>query len=180
MNKEPWLLPYTPWKTRAAFYSYIRGGLRKAVWSRHPVKLEFMKSQRFKAPIGVKGKDVWAYKCDICKEIYRQPDIEVDHIVPAGSLRSEEDLQGFISRLSFVSYEDLRILDKKCHGIITLADSRGMTFNRAAIEKQAIAFNKDKPKFKDNLLNELGVEYTPSTRREAYTRYLCDKEGIEY
>ncbi len=65
MNKTPWKLSYTPWKSEAEFYGFIRRGLRKAVWARHPVKLEYMKSQRFKAPLGRGGKEVWAYKCEI-------------------------------------------------------------------------------------------------------------------
>ena len=174
MNKEPWLLPYTPWKTQSDFYSYIRGGLRKAVWSRHPVKIEYLKSVRFKAPIGVNGKEVWAFKCEICGKLCRQNEIEVDHIVPAGSLKCEDDLQQFISRLSFVDFDDLRVLDKECHRCVSYAERMGITYEQAVIEKDIIAFAKKPVQEQIDVLTSLGRLPEKTTKvalKKAYSEF---------
>lgn len=47
-----------------------------------------------------------------------QAKVEKDHIVPCGSLKSYEDLPGFVERL-FAPVTGYRILCKPCHKIIT-------------------------------------------------------------
>lgn len=54
----------------------------------------------------------------MCKEWFPNKETEVDHIVPAGSLRSFEDLPGFVERL-FCSKDGLRLLCKTCHKGVT-------------------------------------------------------------
>ena len=34
------------WKTKAAYFSWLRGGIRRAIWQHHPVKLAFIKANR--------------------------------------------------------------------------------------------------------------------------------------
>lgn len=60
----------------------------------------------------------YEYQCSICKEWYPDKNIEVDHLIPAGSLRSGDDLKGFVERL-FCEKEGLRVLCKPCHRIVT-------------------------------------------------------------
>lgn len=40
--------------------------------------------------------------------------MEVDHIIPAGSLKSYEDLPGFVERM-FVGEDKLQVVCKSCH-----------------------------------------------------------------
>jgi hypothetical protein len=66
----------------------------------------------------------------------------VDHIIPAGSLRCYEDVEGFITRL-FCGSDGFQILcPDPCHSAKTLADKRGITFEEALKEKPVIAFTK--------------------------------------
>lgn len=44
--------------------------------------------------------------------------IEVDHIIPCGILRSSDDLKGFVERL-FCEADGLVVMCKKCHKIKT-------------------------------------------------------------
>jgi 5-methylcytosine-specific restriction endonuclease McrA len=60
----------------------------------------------------------YEYQCSICKEWHPDKNIEVDHLIPAGSLRSGDDLKGFVERL-FCEKEGLRVLCKPCHRIVT-------------------------------------------------------------
>ena len=85
----------TPWKTSTAFFTYLRGCLRKA-WVRHPVKLNLIKSKRkqIKNP-NPRGKKptVWGFTCELCNKEYVAKEGQVDHRVGAGQLNKTEDIQ---------------------------------------------------------------------------------------
>jgi hypothetical protein len=137
MNQTPpWNDPASIWKTEAAFDAWIRGILRRG-WSRFPLKSAKLKSERFRAPIGRNGKEVFAVKCEMCGETFKQSEIQVDHIVEAGSLRQEGGIDGFIQRL-FPSQEGMQILCSTCHPIKTLANKNGITIEQAKTEKEVI------------------------------------------
>lgn len=128
-----------PWKTPSEFWTWVRGSLRRAAWMKHPVKLNHIKSSRYKAPLGRGGNEVWCCTCAICGETKRQSECQVDHISPAGSLKKKEDIFPFIEKLLFVTEEDIRILCKWCHSICTYAERYGMTFEQAKKRKMEIA-----------------------------------------
>lgn len=50
----------------------------------------------------------------MCCNWFPGKEIEVDHIVPAGRLRSFEDIGGFVERL-FCERENLMVLCEQCH-----------------------------------------------------------------
>lgn len=60
------------------------------------------------------GKAVFG--CSACGAATKKP--EVDHIVPAGSLKCAADLPGFVSRL-FCGTEGLAVLCRECHAVKT-------------------------------------------------------------
>ena len=136
-----------PWKTPSEFWTWVRGGLRRSLWMRHPNKIALLKEKRYRAPLGRVGKDgiaqlVWAIDCSICQCAVKQSNAEVDHREEAGSLKSLDDVRGFVERLCFVQPEDLRIVCKPCHRILTYASRYGMTFAEAKKRKQDIASKK--------------------------------------
>ena len=132
-RKNPWESESSPWKTETAFWNYVRGGLRRSLWKRNPIKLNLIRSKRFKAPIGRNGKSVWAGVCEQCGGTFRQPELEVDHLVGAGSLRSLQDLAGFIERLVMVDETSLQLVDKECHRIRSYAERYSISFEEAKI-----------------------------------------------
>jgi len=132
----------TPWATEAKFWAWVRGGLRRGAWNKHPSKLNKIKNNRYKAPLGRNGKEVWACVCAVCDVEYRQSECQVDHIEPAGSLKCREDLKGFIERLLFVTEDDLRVVCKKCNSILAYADRYKVTFEQAKKRKEEIACKK--------------------------------------
>jgi hypothetical protein len=131
-----------PWQTEAKFWAWMRGGLRRSLWLRHPVKLELLRKERFRAPLGQAGREVWCCVCAICKDIKRQSDCQVDHQHPAGKLSGIEDISPFIQRLAFVEEKDLRILCVDCHRICSYAERYGLTFDEAHARKKEIAKKK--------------------------------------
>jgi hypothetical protein len=56
------------------------------------------------------------YQCATCKAWRPGKDVEVDHIVPCGSLKSFDDLRGFTERL-FCEADQLRVLCATCHAL---------------------------------------------------------------
>jgi hypothetical protein len=133
---EPWNVPGVPWKTESAFYGWVRGQLRKG-WTRHPVKNLLIQNNRFKKDNG-KGRKTWHLECSICKEDTPQTKIQIDHIHPAGSLKTTEDIGKFVERLYFVTFDTIRPVCIPCHEVVTFAERRGISFDEAKIEKACV------------------------------------------
>lgn len=102
--------------TESAFWSMIRSSLRqKSRWWK-PISDAKLKARRNNKSANKRLK--YEYQCAICKGWHPDKNIEVDHIIPAGSLRSGDDLKQFVERL-FVEKEGLQVLCRECHKIKT-------------------------------------------------------------
>ena len=101
---------YDQW-TKSRFFSFIRSALRRS-YSRWPPKFEVMKEARreYKGP----GRQKYEYQCAECKKWFPQKQVQVDHIVPAGSLRDWDDLVEFTQKL-LCGKDGLQVLCKECH-----------------------------------------------------------------
>lgn len=56
------------------------------------------------------------YQCNHCKKWFKRSDVHIDHIVPAGSLKSYDDIVPFIKNLTSDDIDNYQILcKKKCH-----------------------------------------------------------------
>lgn len=145
--------------------SWLRGGIRRYLWAKNPVKLEFIKRNRFKIPNpNPRGrvKEVWGGVCALTGETYPIGEMEVDHISGNHSLKSLNDLQSFFEGIVMVTFEDLQLVSKEAHKIKSHAEKMGISFEQAKIEKLVISLDKD-DKIVDKL-NELGVSSIPSSK----------------
>jgi 5-methylcytosine-specific restriction endonuclease McrA len=71
-----------------------------------------MKSRRpYKGP---NKRQKFEYQCNTCKKWFPEKQINVDHIVGAGSLNCSTDLAGFVDRL-FCEQDNLQVLCEVCH-----------------------------------------------------------------
>lgn len=177
LNKEPWG-PGTPWKNSTAFFTYLRGCLRKA-WSRNPVKLNLLKKLRKQIPNpNPKGhkETVWGADCAMCGGTFVLKDIQVDHIVAAGQLNKTEDIQGFVERLLYVSEDNLRLVCKTCNNALAHADKQGISYEDALIEKKVIAMEKEKSVIP--FLNEKGI--SPGKNAKERRQQLVEVLKKEY
>lgn len=177
-DKKPWLVEDVPWKSEAAFWSWLRGGIRR-IWSKHPVKTLYMDSKRRKIanpnPKNAKRfPEVWGVICECCGKEVLQKDSEVDHMQQSGSFRTKEDIQGFIERMFFVDFSVLRILCKSCHSIVSHAQNTGMTFEEAKLDKLVIEMMKKPKKEIDAFCKKNGYNDTTNDvkRRAALTAIL--------
>jgi 5-methylcytosine-specific restriction endonuclease McrA len=101
----------------ARYWQYIRSSLRRA-WSRYPPKYEALaKSRRPSHRKGLK----WEYQCKECSNWFKGTEVQVDHILPAGSLRSFDECGIFIDRL-FCTSDNLQVLCKPCHALKTKSE----------------------------------------------------------
>jgi hypothetical protein len=128
-------------------------------------------SRRYKAPIGIKGKDVWACKCEMCSKEVRSSDAEIDHITAGGSFRSWEEYTQWAKRILWVTWDDLRELCQDCHATVTLSQKLGISYEEACIEKQIIQIIKEK---KDKqFLEERGIK--PAGNQAARRKQLKEE-----
>lgn len=131
-RKTPPFSKYPAW-TEARFWGFIRSGLREK-FNRYPPKYETLKQACSDVSTGEvyktgkragQEKTVKMYHCAECKEHFRQKDVQVDHTIQAGSLKTFDDLPGFVERL-FCGPEDLQVLCKPCHEIKTQQEKKNV------------------------------------------------------
>ncbi len=107
--------PYANGKmTKAAFFGMIRSALRRVKWT---PKYEALADAKRKLKLK-KGNQRFEYKCNICKKWFKGSEVQVDHIIPCGSLKDWEDLVGFAKKL-YCDAELLQVVCKPCHQKIT-------------------------------------------------------------
>lgn len=179
---EPWEQCPTVWKTKAAFFNWLRGSMRRA-WARHPVKVSYMNNHRERVPLGRKTLKnptglVWGCRCEHCNQLFRQTECEVDHIEAAGSFKGWEDFEAWMIKLMHINWDSIRVVCKTCHRIISYAERMGMTFEDAKLEKEVIAFTKLPIKEQSAILVKcmcghfVHVATNAKQRRAAYKQYL--------
>lgn len=98
--------------TEAAFFGFLRSGLRQMSRRWGPIKTAELAGRR--KYVGENVRQKWEYQCSDCQGWHMRKHISVDHIVPVGSLKSVEDLPGFVERL-FCEVDGFRLLCDRCH-----------------------------------------------------------------
>lgn len=98
--------------TEAGYWGKIRSVLRRGFRFYPPIKLCKENSRR--KYTGKNKRLKWEYECAKCGKWFKEKEIQVDHIVPLGSLKCGDDLAGFIERLT-CEVDGLQILCKSCH-----------------------------------------------------------------
>jgi len=116
-HKTPPCPKYPTW-TEARYNQFVRSALR-AAFRRWPPKFDVLKNNR-RVVTGKRHK--YEYQCAECGEWFKQKEVQVDHIIPAGtSLKGWDE---FIDKL-FVGEDSMQILCKPCHKIKTKKERYG-------------------------------------------------------
>ena len=107
--------------TEATFWAFIRSALRqKSRWWK-PISIAKAKAKRpYK---GVKARQKFEYQCNHCKKWFPEKEIDVDHIIPAGTLKTANDLPGFVERL-FCEVDGLQVMCGDCHDSKTVKEKQ--------------------------------------------------------
>ena len=105
--------------TESAFWSFIRSALRqKSRWWKPITQCKQQARRPYKGP---NKRQKFEYLCASCNKYHPDKKINVDHIIPAGSLNNANDLPGFVERL-FCEIDNLQVLCEACHDIKTKND----------------------------------------------------------
>ncbi|HEY8361785.1 MAG TPA: HNH endonuclease signature motif containing protein [Tissierellaceae bacterium] len=103
--------------TESEYFSKIRSSLRRAFRYWLPA-MEALKlaSRPYVGPNKLQKKE---YQCAECKKWFKQTEVEVDHIIPVGSLKSYDDIVPFLKRLTPEDVSCFAVMCKPCHQIKT-------------------------------------------------------------
>lgn len=104
--------------SEAAFFGKIRSMLRNGFRYWKPMQ-EALKRAGRPSQDKTNKRLKTEYKCAKCKKWFKRADVQIDHIIPCGSLSCYDDIVSFIKRLSTENINDYQILCKKCHLIKT-------------------------------------------------------------
>lgn len=108
--------------TESAFWSFIRSGLRqKSRWWKPITQCKLNAKRTYKGP---NKRQKFEYQCNSCKKWFAEKNINVDHVLPAGSLNCANDLPGFVERL-FCEVDNLQVLCSGCHNVKTQNEKNG-------------------------------------------------------
>lgn len=166
----------TAWKTEKDFMNWLRSQTRR-IWSRHPTKISYKLARRFKAPIGVNGKEVWACNCEMCGKLVRSSETQIDHIVMGGSFSDWNTYTEWARRILWVTAEDIRELCLECHTTVNHMQKTGLSFDEAKIEKQAIQIENTEDTKKWLLSKGIQPASNAKLRRKQIIDYLSNKES---
>jgi hypothetical protein len=99
--------------TEAAYWSKIRSALRKTFAAWEPANQAMKNARRpYSGPNKLQKFEV---ECAHCKGWFPMKEVQRDHVVPVGSLKSIEDLPGFLERLTPESPSAFQMLCIECH-----------------------------------------------------------------
>ena len=120
--------------------------------------------------------------CEKCKKDFKMDDVEVNHKKTVGTL-TKENLGEFVTNLLFVKEDDLEIVCKPCHSVITYSERSGMSIEEAEVEKKVILFTKHPAAVQKEKLRKVGIEpgATIGIRRKQAREYIAArmaKKGV--
>ena len=158
--------------------SVVRGAIRSA-WMKSDVKLAYLYMNTI-PDMDDKTRTKWLVKCEMCGELFKLTDVEIDHRNGNHTFTKVEDFENYFSNILMVGFDDLSILCKEDHAVKTLAESQGISIESARLEKKVIAICKQSAKVIDALLAENGVTgyaRNKDARRDAIRNVLKEKEN---
>lgn len=100
--------------TETQFWGGLRSHLRR-LWRFQwiPAKQALERVKRpYKGPSRLQK---WEYQCEECKAWFIRKSVQIDHVVPCGTLKSFSDVEPFITRMLPEDSNAYQILCKKCH-----------------------------------------------------------------
>jgi len=171
---EPWITHPEIWKTKAAFFTWMRGCLRRGLWEKYPPKIQFKNAECNQPPGWYTGRAKTGTNCALTGEWTGKSRLQVDHIKGRASLKDWDDVSAFIAHLCH-THNNLQLVTKEAHNVKSYADTHGLTFEEALIEKQVIKFTKHTAVQQKEILTTLEVDsedLTSAAKRKAAMRVI--------
>lgn len=162
-NRKPWEEYPEYWKTEAEFWSYLRGALRRGIWEKSPIKIDYKNKACTRPPADYTGRAKTGAYCALTGEWVGKSKLQVDHCEGHVSLLSWEDVIGFIHHM-IPEKGTLQLVDPEAHKVKSYAEKMGISFEDALLTKSVIAMEKDKTL--KQWLEDRGVVCKATERRE--------------
>tara|TARA_R110000772_G_scaffold268686_2_gene397454 strand:+ start:5101 stop:5496 length:396 start_codon:yes stop_codon:yes gene_type:complete len=103
--------------TESAYWGKIRSTLRSAFRYWKPMIIALNDASR---PSKSKNKRLKKeYQCAVCEEWFKRADVQIDHIIPCGSLKCYTDIEPFIKNLTPEDPKAFQVLCKPDHQLKT-------------------------------------------------------------
>lgn len=160
--------------------SVVRSAIRQA-WMKSDVKLAYLYSKTI-PDMDNTTRTKWLYECEICKGMFKENEVQCDHIDGNHSFTKAEDFQNYFDNILMVGFDGLQLLccdipSKNhigCHSYKTLSESLNISFDDAKIEKLVIQICKESAKSIDVWLADRGVKTAKNkdARRDAVREIL--------
>ena len=135
-------------KKKPDFFTWLRSSLRK-ISQRHPPIYAALAAAK-RPYTGDNPRQRVCFECAKCKGLFSSKQVAVDHRTDCGSLKSWDDVQGFMERL-FCGEEGLDVLCHNCHDIKTYMAKHGVPEREAVVAKEVI--NILKTESKEDVIN---------------------------
>lgn len=172
---EPWELYPDIWKTKSAFFTWLRGGLRRAIWEKYPPKIQFKTKGCSPPPPDYEGRAKSGANCALTGEWTPKSYLEVDHIKGHVAFTDWDDVLDFIKHLCSDS-SNFQLVNKENHKIKSYAERKGISFEEALIEKKAIAIIKNKADKQFFIDRKLKVPSNVTLRRKEIIKILLSEK----
>lgn len=119
----------------------IRSSLRKT-WMSSPQKLAFLEQKRI-PDMNPATRTKWLWQCEICGELFKLDDINVDHINGNHSFTKLIDFPDYAENILNVPINGLQILCVEDHSVKTYLERHGLTWDDAVVIKKAIKLENE-------------------------------------
>ena len=100
--------------TEAAFFGFLRSGLRNMSRRWRPLIMDALIAARRPSKSKKNLRLKWQFQCCRCLKWKSRKNVEVNHRIPVGSFNSMDQAGEYISRL-FCEVEYLEVMCKRCH-----------------------------------------------------------------
>jgi 5-methylcytosine-specific restriction endonuclease McrA len=110
--------------TEAGFWTFIRTNLRLISCKWVPRRRALEASRRPNQSDNKRLK--WEHQCSQCLQWFPHKQVEVDHVIPVGSLLAYSDLPGYVERL-LCEVDGFVVLCERCHNVKTHGSQKEVT-----------------------------------------------------
>ena len=121
----------------------VRSAIRSA-WMKSDVKLAYLYMNTI-PDMDDSTRTKWLCRCEMCGELFKLTDVEIDHKQGNHSFTKFEDFENYFNNILMVGFDDLQILCKdNCHAQKTYMERYGVSWEEAGYQKIAVSLIKKK------------------------------------
>jgi len=151
--------------------STVRSAIRSA-WMKSDVKLAYLYMNTI-PDMDDSTRTKWLCRCEMCGELFKLTDVEIDHKEGNHSLTKVEDFENYFNKILMVGFDDLQILCKdNCHAQKTYMERYGVSWEEAGYQK--IVIDLEKKRMTQDFIKSKGEtpERNAKLRREQALRLV--------